>query len=85
MCVYILVCECDLMTYFGHLQFEQLAFTWMERQKQGGTYSSHRAQNEKHVVVVATTLHADTIMDFLNEFYAHPKLQVRSVNKLILS
>ena len=48
----------------------------MERQKQGGTYSSHRAQNEKHVVVVATTLHADTIMDFLNEFYAHPKLQV---------
>jgi potassium channel subfamily T protein 1 len=48
----------------------------MERKKMGGTYSSHRAQNEKHVVVVATTLHADTIMDFLNEFYAHPKLQV---------
>jgi hypothetical protein len=49
----------------------------MERQKQGGTYSSHRAQNEKHVVCVATVLHADSIMDFLNEFYAHPKLQVR--------
>jgi hypothetical protein len=48
----------------------------MERQKQGGTYSSHRAQTEKHVVVCATSLHADTIMDFLNEFYAHPKLQV---------
>ena len=57
-------------------QFEQLAFTWMERQKQGGTYSSHRAQNEKHVVVCSTTLNADAIMDFLNEFYAHPKLQV---------
>ena len=42
----------------------------------GGTYSSHRAQNEKHVVVVATTLQADCVMDFLNEFYAHPKLQV---------
>ncbi|XP_064649247.1 potassium channel subfamily T member 2-like isoform X8 [Lineus longissimus] len=56
-------------------QLEQLAFTWMERQKQGGTYSSHRAQTEKHVVVCATALHADTIMDFLNEFYAHPKLQ----------
>lgn len=41
----------------------------------GGTYSSHRAQTEKHVVVVATVMHADTIMDFLNEFYAHPKLQ----------
>jgi hypothetical protein len=57
-------------------QFEQLAFTWMERQKLGGSYSSHRAQSEKHVVVCSTTLHADTIMDFLNEFYAHPLLQV---------
>lgn len=57
------------------MQFEQLAFTWMERQKLGGSYSSHRAQSEKHVVVCSTTLHADTIMDFLNEFYAHPLLQ----------
>ncbi|KAB0792301.1 hypothetical protein PPYR_14260 [Photinus pyralis] len=56
-------------------QFEQLAFTWMERQKLGGSYSSHRAHSEKHVVVCSTTLHADTIMDFLNEFYAHPLLQ----------
>lgn len=59
----------------GGGQFEQLAFTWMERQKLGGSYSSHRAQSEKHVVVCSTTLHADTIMDFLNEFYAHPLLQ----------
>ncbi|KAK3602530.1 hypothetical protein CHS0354_003782 [Potamilus streckersoni] len=56
-------------------QFEQLAYTWMERQKQGGAYSSHRAQTEKHVVVCTTTLQSDTVMDFLNEFYAHPKLQ----------
>ncbi|KAJ0183829.1 hypothetical protein K1T71_000252 [Dendrolimus kikuchii] len=56
-------------------QFEQLAFNWMERQKLGGSYSSHRAQSEKHVVVCSTTLHSDTIMDFLNEFYAHPLLQ----------
>ncbi|XP_046570443.1 potassium channel subfamily T member 2-like [Haliotis rubra] len=56
-------------------QFEQLAYTWLERQKLGGTYSSHRAQTERHVVVCTTTLHADTIMDFLNEFYAHPLLQ----------
>ncbi|KAK0095117.1 hypothetical protein PV326_009192 [Microctonus aethiopoides] len=47
----------------------------MERQKLGGSYSSHRAQSEKHVVVCSTTLQADTIMDFLNEFYAHPLLQ----------
>lgn len=59
-------------------QFEQLAFTWMERQKLGGSYSSHRAQSERHVVVCSTSLHADTIMDFLNEFYAHPLLQVIS-------
>lgn len=58
------------------IQFEQLAYTWMERQKQGGAYSSHRAQTEKHVVVCTTTLQADTVMDFLNEFYSHPKLQV---------
>ncbi|XP_045137419.1 potassium channel subfamily T member 2-like isoform X9 [Portunus trituberculatus] len=56
-------------------QFEQLAFTWMERKKLGGTYSAHRAQSEKHVVVCSTNLQADTIMDFLNEFYAHPHLQ----------
>jgi len=52
----------------------------MERQKLGGSYSSHRAQSEKHVVVCSTTLHADTIMDFLNEFYAHPLLQVCEVH-----
>ena len=63
------VCRC-------FAQFEKLAFLWIERQKQGGNYSSHRAQNELHVVVVATQLHADSIMDFLNEFYAHPLLQV---------
>ncbi|KAI1290456.1 Potassium channel subfamily T member 1 [Halotydeus destructor] len=56
-------------------QFEQLAYTWMEKQKLGGNYSIHRAQTEKHVVVCSTTLQADTVMDFLNEFYAHPLLQ----------
>lgn len=64
-----------LKSQFSLFQFEQLAYTWMERQKLGGSYSSHRAQSEKHVVVCSTTLHADTIMDFLNEFYAHPLLQ----------
>lgn len=67
--------NCGINIYPNAIQFEQLAFTWMERQKLGGSYSSHRAQSEKHVVVCSTTLHADTIMDFLNEFYAHPLLQ----------
>lgn len=51
-------------------------YTWQERKKKGGSYSRHRAETEKHVVVCATHLQTDTIMDFLNEFYAHPKLQV---------
>lgn len=79
---FIVICMQKFILYYNKAsfslsfyQFEQLAFTWMERQKLGGSYSSHRAQSEKHVVVCSTTLHADTIMDFLNEFYAHPLLQ----------
>uniref|UniRef100_T1J7B9 RCK N-terminal domain-containing protein n=1 Tax=Strigamia maritima TaxID=126957 RepID=T1J7B9_STRMM len=72
--LYMLIMICIALIVLP-TKFEQLAYTWMERQKLGGTYSSHRAHNEKHVVVCSTTLHADTIMDFLNEFYAHPLLQ----------
>ena len=57
-------------------KFEQLALIYMEKQKRGSTYSRHRAENEKHVVVCATSLQPNIIMDFLNEFYAHPMLQV---------
>ncbi|KAJ1074792.1 hypothetical protein K5549_017966, partial [Capra hircus] len=57
------------------LQFEQLAYLWMERQKSGGNYSRHRAQTEKHVVLCVSSLKIDLLMDFLNEFYAHPRLQ----------
>ncbi|XP_063714378.1 potassium channel subfamily T member 2-like isoform X8 [Symsagittifera roscoffensis] len=57
------------------IQLEKMAFYWRERQKQGGTYSSHRAETEKHVILCATYLSSDVLMDFLNEFYAHPALQ----------
>lgn len=57
-------------------QFEQLALIYMEKQKRGTNYSRHRAENEKHVVVCSTSLQPNIIMDFLNEFYAHPMLQV---------
>lgn len=63
------------------LQFEQLAYLWMERQKSGGNYSRHRAQTEKHVVLCVSSLKIDLLMDFLNEFYAHPRLQVLTVVK----
>lgn len=48
----------------------------MERQKSGGNYSRHRAQTERHVVLCVSTLKIDLLMDFLNEFYAHPHTQV---------
>lgn len=57
-------------------QFEELIYLWMERQKSGGNYSRHRAQTEKHVVLCVSALKIDLLMDFLNEFYAHPRLQV---------
>lgn len=59
-------------------QFEELVYLWMERQKSGGNYSRHRAQTEKHVVLCVSSLKVDLLMDFLNEFYAHPRLQVRA-------
>ncbi|XP_062062834.1 potassium channel subfamily T member 1 isoform X2 [Lepus europaeus] len=57
------------------LQFEELVYLWMERQKSGGNYSRHRAQTERHVVLCVSSLKIDLLMDFLNEFYAHPRLQ----------
>ncbi|XP_027412512.1 potassium channel subfamily T member 1 isoform X3 [Bos indicus x Bos taurus] len=57
------------------LQFEELVYLWMERQKSGGNYSRHRAQTEKHVILCVSSLKIDLLMDFLNEFYAHPRLQ----------
>nr|XP_020827388.1 potassium channel subfamily T member 2 isoform X1 [Phascolarctos cinereus] len=66
--------ETVLLGYLSY-KFEQLAFLWMERQKSGGNYSRHRAQTEKHVVLCVSSLKIDLLMDFLNEFYAHPRLQ----------
>ena len=45
--------------------------------KFGSEYSERRARGNKHVVVVSRTLQTDTVMDFLLEFYAHPKLEVQ--------
>uniref|UniRef100_A0A1I8HUA2 Potassium channel subfamily T member 2 n=1 Tax=Macrostomum lignano TaxID=282301 RepID=A0A1I8HUA2_9PLAT len=72
--LFMIVMICVAITVLPS-QIEKLVVTWIERKTMGATYSRHRAQNEKHVVVCTTTLHSDTIMDFLNEFYAHPKLQ----------
>ena len=42
----------------------------------GGEYSRRAALRNKHVIVCSTSLTQETVMDFLNEFYAHPKLEV---------
>lgn len=55
-------------------------YLWMERQKSGGNYSRHRAQTEKHVVLCVSALKIDLLMDFLNEFYAHPRIQVNTAS-----
>ena len=66
----------SIMTYSSLIQLERFAQTWLERQKSGGEYSKFRAQFEKHVVVCITHPQQDVILDFLNEFYAHPSLVV---------
>lgn len=69
-------CVSSSLTLLVVCQFEELMYLWMERQKSGGNYSRHRAQTEKHVVLCVSALKIDLLMDFLNEFYAHPRLQV---------
>lgn len=60
-------------------QIEVLASTWIERQKAGGEFSRRAASRNKHVVVCSSMLTQETVMDFLNEFYAHPKLEEHMV------
>ncbi|KAK6167603.1 hypothetical protein SNE40_021590 [Patella caerulea] len=56
-------------------QLEVIASTWIERQKAGGEYSKRTAAGNKHVVVCSSNLATEAVMDFLSEFYAHPKLE----------
>lgn len=77
--------SCHDIIVFLSFQFEELAYLWMESQKLGGNYSRHRAQTEKHVVLCVSSLKIDLLMDFLNEFYAHPRLQVLKLNCALCS
>ncbi|XP_045180418.2 potassium channel subfamily T member 1-like isoform X3 [Mercenaria mercenaria] len=60
---------------FIPMQIQTIASTMAERTKFGSEYSERRARGNKHVVVLSRTLQTDTVMDFLLEFYAHPKLE----------
>ncbi|KAJ8301972.1 hypothetical protein KUTeg_014809 [Tegillarca granosa] len=56
-------------------QIEGIASTFVERQKAGGEYGKKQARRNRHVVVCSTKLTSEQTMDFLSEFYAHPKLE----------
>lgn len=55
-------------------QIEGLISVWIERKKSGGEYRS--GGKNKHVIVCSSFLSQASVMDFLTEFYAHPKLEV---------
>lgn len=85
--IYSIAVACDItlmLLLLSLCQFEELAYLWMESQKLGGNYSRHRAQTEKHVVLCVSSLKIDLLMDFLNEFYAHPRLQVQRKHQMLL-
>lgn len=57
-------------------KFEELASVYVERKKSTSTsYSRQRVVREKHVVVCMNNCQNSSIMEFLNEFYAHRMLQ----------
>ncbi|KAL8590820.1 hypothetical protein ACOMHN_064158 [Nucella lapillus] len=76
--VFIMLMIIIAFALFPH-QVHVIALTWLERQKTGGEYSKRKAAQNKHVIVCATSLTLETIMDFLNEFYAHRKLERHNV------
>ncbi|CAG5115633.1 unnamed protein product [Candidula unifasciata] len=59
-------------------QIEGMISIYREREKAGGEYSRWFT-TQKHVIVCASYLTQDTLMDFLNEFFANPKLEERTV------
>ncbi|XP_067666060.1 potassium channel subfamily T member 2-like isoform X2 [Haliotis asinina] len=60
-------------------QLEEIASTYVQRKRSGGEYGRRKAARNKHVVVCSTSLTTETVMNFLNEFYAHPKLEEHTV------
>ncbi|ESO82923.1 hypothetical protein LOTGIDRAFT_91677, partial [Lottia gigantea] len=72
--MFMIVMICVALVFVPR-QLEIIASTWIERSKAGGEYSKNSAARNKHVVVCSTELSTDAVMDFLSEFYAHPKLE----------
>ncbi|XP_060085244.1 potassium channel subfamily T member 2-like [Ylistrum balloti] len=60
-------------------QVEVIGSIWMERQRAGGVYSRRAASANKHVIVCCQQFSSEVVMDFLTEFFAHPKLEEHTV------
>ncbi|GFO02053.1 potassium channel subfamily t member 1-like protein [Plakobranchus ocellatus] len=56
-------------------QLEEIGSTWSQRKKMGGDYSKRAASRGKHVVVIGSEFSTDSVMNFLHEFYEHPRLE----------
>ncbi|BFZ24172.1 hypothetical protein BsWGS_27211 [Bradybaena similaris] len=59
-------------------QIQGMITIYREREKAGGEYSKWFT-NKKHVIVCASSMTQDTMMDFLNEFYIYPRLEEQTV------
>ncbi|XP_055863796.1 dynein axonemal heavy chain 6-like isoform X2 [Biomphalaria glabrata] len=58
------------------IQIQGILATYMERVNCGGDYRLGLSKIKKHVIVCSTTLTLDSLIDFLNEFYGNPNLEV---------
>ncbi|KAL3891867.1 hypothetical protein ACJMK2_004111 [Sinanodonta woodiana] len=64
---------------FIPFQIQIIASTWIQRGRAGKEYTQRKAAGNKHVVVCSQNLSTESVMDFLQEFFAHPKLEEHMV------
>ncbi|XP_012937020.1 potassium channel subfamily T member 2 [Aplysia californica] len=60
-------------------QLEEIGSTWSQRKKMGGDFRRKASAKSKHVVVIGTEFTTESVMNFLNEFFEHPKLEFYTV------
>ncbi|KAL3891793.1 hypothetical protein ACJMK2_004040 [Sinanodonta woodiana] len=64
---------------FIPIQIQIIVSTWIQRGQAGKEYTQRKAAGNKHVIVCSQNLSTETVMDFLQEFFAHPKLEEHMV------
>ncbi|GFR99152.1 potassium channel subfamily T member 1 [Elysia marginata] len=72
--LFMLVMICVAFSFIPR-QLEEIGSTWSQRKKMGGDYTKRAASRGKHVVVIGSEFSTDSVMNFLHEFYEHPKLE----------